>query len=113
MAQRRTLCGLHHVRYGFGQSILHLSHDDAYKRVSALSWLRYDEVAVPRIVKMFNRFEIEGTFFVPAWCIERYPATVQHIVDSGHELAHHGYLHEQPRTSHGKASAIGSNAAST
>jgi peptidoglycan/xylan/chitin deacetylase (PgdA/CDA1 family) len=77
-------------------SILHLAHDDAYKRVSTISWLRYDEVAVPRIVQMLDRFGIKGTFFVPAWCIERYPATVQHIVDSGHELAHHGYLHEQP-----------------
>ena len=77
-------------------SALHLSHTDAHKRVPALSWLRYDEVAVPRIVKMFNQYGIKGTFFVPAWCIERYPNTVQTIVDSGHELAHHGYLHESP-----------------
>ena len=75
-------------------SALHLSHADAYKRVAALSWLRYDEVAVPRIVKLFNQYKIKGTFFVPGWCVERYPATVETIVESNHELAYHGYLHE-------------------
>ena len=77
-------------------SALHLSHADAYKRVAALSWLRYDEVAVPRIVKLFNHYNIKGTFFVPGWCVERYPATVETIVASDHELAYHGYLHENP-----------------
>ena len=78
-------------------SALHLSHADAYKRVGVLSWLRYDEVAVPRIVELFDRYGIQGTFFVPAWCIERYPDTVQTVVESGNEVAHHGYLHESAR----------------
>jgi peptidoglycan/xylan/chitin deacetylase (PgdA/CDA1 family) len=78
-------------------SALHLTHADAYKRVGVLSWLRYDEVAVPRISKMLNRYGVKGTFFVPAWCIERYPTTVQAVLDNGHELAHHGYLHESSR----------------
>jgi peptidoglycan/xylan/chitin deacetylase (PgdA/CDA1 family) len=36
------------------------------------------------------------TFFLPAWCMERYPAAVEAILQDGHEIGHHGYLHERP-----------------
>jgi peptidoglycan-N-acetylglucosamine deacetylase len=36
------------------------------------------------------------TFFLPAWCMEQYPAAVETILKGGHEIAHHGYLHEHP-----------------
>jgi peptidoglycan/xylan/chitin deacetylase (PgdA/CDA1 family) len=61
-----------------------------------VSWLRYDEIAVPRIVKLLDSHGIKQTFFVPAWCIEQYPKAIEPILESGHELAHHGYLHENP-----------------
>jgi peptidoglycan/xylan/chitin deacetylase (PgdA/CDA1 family) len=48
-------------------------------------------------VKLFDRYDIKGAFFVPAWCIERCPATVQAIVDSGNEVTPHGYLQESAR----------------
>ena len=48
-------------------------------------------------MKLFNCYDIQGTFFVPAWCIERYPATVRAILDSGKEVTPHGYLHESAR----------------
>jgi peptidoglycan/xylan/chitin deacetylase (PgdA/CDA1 family) len=79
-------------------SILHLEHpNDAMSRVSALSMLRYGpEVAVPRIVETYKRFDIRQTFFVPAWCIEQYPQAVETMVAGGHEVGHHGYIHENP-----------------
>lgn len=79
-------------------SILHLAHhQSANNRVAALSMLRYGpEIGVPRILRMFREFGIHQTFFVPAWCIERYPATIEAILADGHEIAHHGYLHEHP-----------------
>ena len=79
-------------------SILHLAHhDSADTRVAALSMLRYGpEVAVPRLVDMYRRFGMRQTFFLPAWCIERYPRAVEEILEGGHEIAHHGYLHEHP-----------------
>jgi peptidoglycan/xylan/chitin deacetylase (PgdA/CDA1 family) len=70
---------------------------DGIGRVSALSMLRYGpEVAVPRILDTYKQFDIRQTFFVPAWCIENYPSVVKAMVDGGHEVAHHGYLHESP-----------------
>jgi peptidoglycan/xylan/chitin deacetylase (PgdA/CDA1 family) len=79
-------------------SILHLEHPgDSIKRVSALSMLRYGpEVAVPRILETYKRFDIHQTFFVPAWCIEQYPGAVEAMVAGGHEVGHHGYIHENP-----------------
>jgi peptidoglycan/xylan/chitin deacetylase (PgdA/CDA1 family) len=79
-------------------SLLHLDHPrDSISRVSALSMLRYGpEVAVPRVLDTYQRFDIRQTFFVPAWCIEQYPAAVEAMVAGGHEVAHHGYLHENP-----------------
>ena len=80
-------------------SLIHLDHpEDGFNRVSALSMLRYGpEVAVPRILETYRRLEIKQTFFVPAWCIERYPKAVEAMVEAGHEVAHHGYIHENPQ----------------
>ena len=77
-------------------SILHLSHHrSADTRVAAMSALRYGpEVAVPRLVALYREFDMRQTFFLPAWCIERYPRAVELILKDGHEVAHHHYLHE-------------------
>ena len=78
-------------------SILHLAHPDrAETMVSTLSWLKYDTVAVPRILDMYRDHGIKQTFFFPGWCMERYPHLVDMILKDGHEIAHHGYLHEHP-----------------
>ena len=80
-------------------SILRLEHPaDAHRRVGAQSWLRYDQVAVPRIVELFGRLGLRQTFFVPSWCAERYPDVVEAIAAAGHEVAAHGYLHELAHT---------------
>ena len=78
-------------------SILHLEHTDkAPELLSTMSWLKYDEVAIPRILEMYKRYNLKQTFFYPAWCIERYPHLVEMILKDGHEIAAHGYLHEDP-----------------
>ncbi|ROO86069.1 polysaccharide deacetylase [Actinocorallia herbida] len=68
--------------------------DTAHRRVSALSYFGYDQIAVPRITREYRRLGIEQTFFVPAWCMERYPAVLESILDGGHEIGLHGYIHE-------------------
>ena len=51
-------------------------------------------VGVPRILGLLERHGIEATFFVPGFTAERYPGVVRDIAAAGHEIAHHGYLHE-------------------
>lgn len=79
-------------------SLIHLDHPlDGHTRVSGLSMLRYGpQVGVPRIVETYRRLGIRQTFYVPAWCIEQYPGAVETILAGGHEIGHHGYLHENP-----------------
>ena len=78
-------------------SILHLEHRNrAPTMVSTMSWLKYDEIAVPRLVELYRRYGIKQTFFYPAWCMEHYPHLVDVILKDGHEIGAHGYIHENP-----------------
>jgi peptidoglycan/xylan/chitin deacetylase (PgdA/CDA1 family) len=66
-------------------------------RMSVMSHQAYGPlVGVPRLLGMLERHRIRSTFFVPGYTAHRYPAVVKDIVAAGHEVAHHGYLHEQP-----------------
>ncbi len=49
---------------------------------------------VPRVLEILSKYGIKSTFFVPAWDAERYPDNIREIVKEGHEVAAHGYLHE-------------------
>ncbi|KAB1069229.1 polysaccharide deacetylase [Methylobacterium planeticum] len=79
-------------------SLVHLEHPrDSHRRVSTVSTLRYGPtVAVPRIVETYRRLGLKQTFFVPAWCIEQYPEAIETILEGGHEIGHHSYIHENP-----------------
>lgn len=79
-------------------SLIHIAHpQDGYRRLSAISMLQYGpQVAIPRIVETYRRLGIRQTFFIPAWCIETYPEAVDAILAGGHEIGHHGFLHEHP-----------------
>ncbi len=53
-------------------------------------------VAVPRILSLLQRHEIRATFFVPGHTALAYPDLVRRVRDAGHELGHHGWVHENP-----------------
>lgn len=64
-------------------------------RMSAMSHQAYGPlVGIPRILAILARHELRSTFFVPGYTAHRYPDVVRSIVDAGHEVGHHGYLHE-------------------
>jgi peptidoglycan/xylan/chitin deacetylase (PgdA/CDA1 family) len=66
-------------------------------RMSVMSHQAYGPlVGIPRILDMLERHQIASTFFVPGHTADRYPEAIRSIVAAGHEIAHHGYLHEQP-----------------
>jgi peptidoglycan/xylan/chitin deacetylase (PgdA/CDA1 family) len=73
-----------------------LAHDPASSsRMSLMSHQSYGpRVGVPRILRVLARQEIRATFFVPGFTADCWPDTVRAIRDAGHEIAHHGYLHE-------------------
>lgn len=53
---------------------------------------------IPRILDLFDQHQIPATFFVPGFDAEQYPEVVRVIQRRGHEVAAHGYQHED----HGK-----------
>ncbi|OBF12047.1 polysaccharide deacetylase [Mycobacterium sp. ACS4331] len=66
-------------------------------RMSVMSHQAYGPlVGIPRILDLLERHQIPSTFFVPGHTADRYPEAIRSIVAAGHEIAHHGYLHEQP-----------------
>jgi peptidoglycan/xylan/chitin deacetylase (PgdA/CDA1 family) len=66
-------------------------------RMSVISHQAYGPlVGVPRLLDLLEHHGIRSTFFVPGYTADRYPQVVKAIAAAGHEIAHHGYLHEQP-----------------
>jgi len=53
-------------------------------------------VGVPRLLEMLAEYGLTATFFVPGLTAERYPRTVESIVEGGHEVGHHSYSHRSP-----------------
>jgi polysaccharide deacetylase family protein (PEP-CTERM system associated) len=51
------------------------------------------EQNVDRLLARFDEHGAKATFFTLGWVAQRYPQLVRRIVDSGHELASHGYGH--------------------
>jgi NAD(P)-dependent dehydrogenase (short-subunit alcohol dehydrogenase family) len=54
------------------------------------------QVGVPRLLKLFKKHNIASnvTWFVPGHSMETFPTQTQMIVESGAEIACHGYAHE-------------------
>ncbi len=73
-----------------------ISRDPAnIDRLSVMSQGAYGpKVGVPLILDFLERNRIRSTFFVPGWTAERWPDVVAEIHRRGHEIGHHGYLHE-------------------
>jgi polysaccharide deacetylase family protein (PEP-CTERM system associated) len=48
---------------------------------------------VKRILDLFARYDVKGTFFVLGWIAKRLPEMVRAIASAGHEVASHGFNH--------------------
>ncbi len=55
-------------------------------------------VGVGRILELLRREGIASTWFVPGHTVETFPDSVAAVVAAGHELACHGWLHEDLAT---------------
>ena len=54
------------------------------------------EVGTPRLLKLFDRWGIKTTWFIPGHSVETFPEQMQAVADAGHEVGMHGYSHENP-----------------
>ena len=53
-------------------------------------------VGVDRILQVLRSHGVSATFFVPAHTAASFPEAVTRLVEGGHEIACHGYVHESP-----------------
>jgi polysaccharide deacetylase family protein (PEP-CTERM system associated) len=66
--------------------------------ISRDDWDRLErrvEANTDRVMALFDRAGVKGTFFTLGWVAERAPTLIRRIVDAGHELASHGYDHKR------------------
>ena len=74
-----------------------VDRENAHRRLSLWSEHAYGPtVGVNRILELFDLYEVKGTFFFPGFVAERHPETLERMLREGHEVAHHGYMHERP-----------------
>jgi peptidoglycan/xylan/chitin deacetylase (PgdA/CDA1 family) len=81
------------------ESPILFEHPEAAGWLDVMSHQAYGpRTGVPRLLRLLDRQGIRATFFVPGYTAERWPAVVRAIRDAGHEIGHHGYLHEGAHT---------------
>jgi peptidoglycan/xylan/chitin deacetylase (PgdA/CDA1 family) len=81
------------------ESPILFDHPEAAGWMDVMSHQAYGpRTGVPRLLRMLDRQAIRATFFVPGYTAERWPEVVRSIRDAGHEIGHHGYLHEGARS---------------
>ncbi|WP_028279205.1 polysaccharide deacetylase [Arthrobacter sp. H5] len=54
------------------------------------------EVGGPRILRLFEKYNLPSTWFIPGHSLETFPELTRMVVEAGHEIGVHGYSHENP-----------------
>lgn len=68
---------------------------DCINRPKTMSMGQYGMLrGLPRILDLFEKYNIKATFFTPGKVAEKYSENIKEIVKRGHEIGFHGYEHE-------------------
>ncbi|MGE0005985.1 MAG: polysaccharide deacetylase [Parvibaculaceae bacterium] len=71
------------------------SNPEAAAHLDVLAQMAYGErTGVPRLLRILEKRGIRATFYIPGFVADRWPDAVREVADAGHEIGHHGYLHE-------------------
>jgi peptidoglycan-N-acetylglucosamine deacetylase len=54
------------------------------------------EVGTPRLLDLFDKYDLRTTWFIPGHSVETFPEQMRMVVERGHEVGLHGYSHENP-----------------
>jgi peptidoglycan/xylan/chitin deacetylase (PgdA/CDA1 family) len=54
------------------------------------------EVGMPRLLKLFDKYSLKSTWFIPGHTAESFPRETALVVEAAHEIGLHGYSHENP-----------------
>ena len=92
--KRAALC----VTFDMDAEAAVLAVDELFaRRPSIMTHQQYGPVtAVPRLLELLADLGLRSSFFIPGFSAERHPGAVKAVVEGGHEICHHGYLHRPP-----------------
>ena len=80
-----------------GETLWMAGDIDCLDQVGMLSQGTYGpRVAVPLILNLLRLKDLKATFFIPGWTAEHHHKSLVPVVEWGHEIGHHGWLHELP-----------------
>jgi len=84
------------LTFDFDAETLWIARDQSnWERPGTLSQGTYGaRVGVPKILELLREEQLPATFFVPGWTAEFHQQQTEAIAAGGHEIGHHGYLHE-------------------
>ena len=79
----------------------YFTNDVEHTSINGHSWERMagqiDEVTLPRLLDLYDKYNVKSTFFILGKLAELRPNVVKQIVAHGQEVASHGYQHERDR----------------
>ena len=92
--KRAALC----VTFDMDAEAAVLAVDERFaRRPSIMTHQQYGPVtAVPRLLELLADLGLRSSFFIPGFSAERHPGAVAAVLEGGHEICHHGYLHRPP-----------------
>ncbi len=68
---------------------------DGGRSIGRMAWGQFgSRVGVPRLLELLARHDVPATFFMPAVAALLHPDEPRRIVDGGHEVGIHGWIHE-------------------
>jgi peptidoglycan/xylan/chitin deacetylase (PgdA/CDA1 family) len=64
--------------------------------IGRLAWGQYgNRVGIPRIEALLKKYDIPASFYVPAVTALLHPDEQRRLIDAGHEIGIHGWIHER------------------
>jgi peptidoglycan/xylan/chitin deacetylase (PgdA/CDA1 family) len=63
---------------------------------SMISRGEFGPIGARRILNLLGDYNVQATFFIPGATAISYPLVVAAIQEAGHEIGHHGWIHENP-----------------
>ncbi len=63
---------------------------------ASLSQGEFGAVGARRILDLLDKYSVKATFFTPGFSLDTFTDLAKEIHQKGHEIGHHGYMHERP-----------------
>lgn len=71
-----------------------VDRENAHRRLSL--WSEHAYGPTVGLGHILDLYEVKGTFFVPGFVADRHPEAIERLLAGGHEIGHHGHMHERP-----------------